>query len=308
VSARAGATGLGAAWRTIQRGSKSFAGASRLMDARTREAAWLLYAWCRHCDDAIDGETLGRPTGRPADPAAVLEALTAKTGAALRGDPVDDPAFAGLQEVARAYAIPRRYPFELLDGFAMDVTGRRYRTFEDVESYSYHVAGTVGLMMAYVMGASREDALRPAASLGIALQLTNIARDVVDDARAGRVYLPEEWLAEAGVPADEVLDPRHRAALARVTARLLDAAEPYYQSADAGLPLLPLRSAWSVIVARGVYAEIGRVVRRRGARAWDQRAVVGRVRKASWIARGLLEALATRRGRAAGLAGVPAGD
>jgi phytoene synthase len=297
-----------AAWLTIRRGSRSFAAASRLMEPRTREAAWLLYAWCRHCDDAIDGEWLGRPAVAPADAAAALAGLRERTEAVLRGEEVAEPAFAGLREVARTYAIPRRYPLELLEGFAMDVAGRRYRTFEDVESYSYHVAGTVGLMMAHVMGATREEALRPAASLGIALQLTNIARDVVDDARAGRVYLPEEWLEEAGVPARELLEARHRPAVARVAVRLLDAAEPHYRAADAGLPLLPFRSAWSVTVARGVYAEIGRVVRSRGARAWDRRAVVGPARKASWLARGLWEALATRRGRAARLAGVPAPD
>ncbi len=282
----------------IRLGSLSFAGAARVFDPGTREAAYLLYAWCRHCDDQIDGELLGLRTGEPAQVAGAqrrrLEGLVDLTRRTLDGESVGDPAFEALGRVVRQHRIPAIYPFELLEGFAMDVEGRRYRNLEDLLQYCYHVAGVVGLMMAHVMGVREETALRRAADLGLALQLTNIARDVVDDARAGRLYLPLEWLAEAGIEPVEVALPGNRERLAGVVRRLLDEAERYYASGDLGLKSLPLRSAWAVAVARGVYREIGQLVRARGALAWEARAVVPRRLKLAWLARGLAQALSAR--------------
>ena len=282
----------------IRLGSLSFAGAARVFDPVTREAAYLLYAWCRHCDDQIDGERLGLRTGDPTDVAGAqrqrLERLVDLTRRALDGESVGDPAFEALGRVVRQHGIPAIYPFELLEGFAMDVEGRRYRSLENLLQYCYHVAGVVGLMMAHVMGVREESALRRAADLGIALQLTNIARDVVDDARAGRLYLPLEWLEQAGLAHGEVALPGNRERLAGVVRRLLDEAERYYASGDLGLKSLPLRSAWAVAVARGVYSEIGRLVRSRGASAWEARAVVPRRLKLAWLARGLAQAVSAR--------------
>jgi phytoene synthase len=173
----------------------------------------------------------------------------------------------------------------------MDVEGRRYATAEDLFLYCYHVAGVVGLMMAHVMGTRQPETLQRAADLGIALQLTNIARDVVEDAAVGRVYLPLAWLDEAGVPADAVAEPRHRAKVAGVVARLLAAADHFYASGDEGIRHLPLRSAWAVAVARGVYSEIGARVRRLGERAWDARVVVPRRQKLLTLGSGLVQAL-----------------
>jgi 15-cis-phytoene synthase len=279
----------------IREGSKSFAQAACLFDRETRAAARLLYAWCRHCDDQIDGETLGHKTGVPECESreARLAALVDATRAALRGDEPREPVFVALQRVVRRYTIPDRYPLELLDGFAMDLEGRRYPGMEDLFLYCYHVAGTVGLMMAHVMGVRDAATLRRAADLGIALQMTNIARDVLDDARAGRVYLPLAWLAEAGVPADEVAEVRHRRGVACVVARLLTEADRYYQSGGHGLSHLSFRSAWAVAVARGVYREIGERVRRLGERAWDERVVVPRTRKLLEVGRGFLVACFT---------------
>lgn len=265
----------------IERGSRSFAAAARLFDAPTRADAYMLYAWCRHCDDVIDGQDHGHgAVGRdPEEAAAALVELRRLTQAALAGDRMDDPVFAALQQVAERRGIPERFPLELLDGFGMDVAGRRYRTIEDTLDYAYHVAGVVGVMMAMVMGTRDLPTLRRAQDLGIALQLTNIARDVVEDARGGRVYLPEDWLAEGGVPADAVATPAHRAAVFEVARRLVEAAEPFYTSARWGLTQLRFRSAWAVAAARGVYREIGVEVLRRGPEAWDERVVVGRPRK-----------------------------
>jgi phytoene synthase len=272
---------------TIRKGSKSFAAAAALFDAQTREDAEMLYAWCRHCDDVIDGQVLGHGMTAPAVDTAHhrLTDLYARTRAALAGEPTDDPDFAAFQRVALRRHIPERYAIELLDGFAMDVSARRYETLEDTLEYCWHVAGVVGVMMALVMGVAPDDlpTLRRAQDLGLAFQLTNIARDVVEDAANGRVYLPAAWLADEGVPEAEIGVRRHRAALFAVTRRLLETAEPYYDSAIAGLPALPFRSAWAIAAARGVYRQIGIIVLRRGPRAWDRRASASAAMKV-WLA------------------------
>jgi phytoene synthase len=278
----------------IRSGSKSFAAAARLFDRDTRASAYLLYAWCRHCDDVIDGQELGfgRARAEPHDPEGQLARLQRMTRAALDGEPMADPIFAAFQRVVAKHAIPPRYPLELIDGFAMDVTGRCYETIDDTLSYCYHVAGVVGVMMAFVMGVRDERTLDRACDLGLAFQLTNIARDVVDDARLGRVYLPASWLAEAGIPRDRLEDTRYRESLFGVVERLLDEAEAYYRSALIGMSALPLRSRWAVATARNVYREIGREVRRRRAQAWDQRASTTKAQKLAALATGAAIAVA----------------
>lgn len=268
----------------IQKGSQSFAAAAALFDPQTRADAEMLYAWCRHCDDVIDGQTLGheRTVQDPAVVQATLEGLYAKTRSSLRGEPQDDPAFAAFQQVALRRRIPEAWAIELIDGFAMDVSGARYQTLEDTLKYCWHVAGAVGVMMAVVMGVDPDDlpTLRRAQDLGLAFQLTNIARDIVEDAQNGRVYLPADWLAAEGVPEDAVADPQHRPAIARLARRLVEAAEPYYASARWGLRDLPVRSAWAVAAARGVYRQIGFAVLARGESAWDTRTSTSSAMKA----------------------------
>ena len=283
----------------IRKGSKSFAAAAWLFDPATRGRAYMLYAWCRHCDDEIDGQELGFGAEElsAAERQARLERLRAQTQAAFDAQPMSDPVFAAFQRVAREAAIPRRHAMELLAGFEMDVQRVRYRELDDTLLYCYRVAGVVGVMMACVMGARERAVLARAADLGIAFQLTNIARDVLDDAAAGRCYLPESWLAAEGIPAGQWAEPAQREALVRVVRRLLDEADRYYVSAAQGLRSLPLRSAWAVATALGVYRDIGEIVRRRGTRAWDRRAVVTRARKAWHGIAGLGRVLALRARR-----------
>jgi phytoene synthase len=287
--------------RAIEQGSKSFALAARLFAPRIREGAILLYAWCRHCDDVTDEQVLGFKTGRSASegPGERLATLERETRRALAGEPVREPAFAALQEVVRRHRIPERHPLDHLRGFAMDVDRAPIDTLDDCCRYCYHVAGVVGVMMAYVMGATGEDTLDRASDLGIAFQMTNIARDVMDDAGAGRVYLPEEWLREAGVPPAEIALHEHRSVVHSVTVRLLDEAERYYASAQVGLARLPFRSAWAVATARRVYRDIGRLVREGGPGAWDRRAATGRARKLALALAAAGDALVRRQAREA---------
>ena len=287
-----------AASEAIAKGSRSFALASTLFRPGMRRHAHMLYAWCRHLDDVIDGQNLGFGEAHVAGAAhaprrADLEALRAQTLSSLRGEAQAEPAFAAFREVALATNMPARHPMDLLAGFEMDVEGRRYRTLQDTIEYGYHVAGVVGVMMAIVMGVDPADdaTLDRAADLGIAFQLTNIARDVVDDAEIGRVYVPADWLAEAGIePVPEaVRDPANRAALWSVASRLLDEADRYYASSGPGVRRLPVRAGFAVAAARGVYRDIGRVVRKRGPAAWDERARTSRRRKVALAGLGCVQ-------------------
>ncbi|WP_206057172.1 phytoene/squalene synthase family protein [Nitratireductor sp. XY-223] len=282
----------------IANGSKSFAAAARLFAPQTRADAVMLYAWCRHADDVIDGQELGHAgalgtAASDGQPERLLE-LKRQTEAALNGAATDDPVFEALRQVVARNRIPHRHPQELLAGFEMDVRQRAYQTADDTLDYCYHVAGVVGVMMAMIMGVRDEAVLDRASDLGLAFQLTNIARDVIDDARAGRVYLPAEWLDEVGLSEVSAERREQWPALHGLALRLLQHAEPYYESSYAGLSALPFRSAWAVAAARRVYREIGEVLRTRGPQAWEQRVSTSKGRKAWLLALSLGDVLTTR--------------
>jgi len=265
----------------IAQGSKSFAAAARIFDRSTRDDAVMLYAWCRHCDDVIDGQTLGH--AQEADfrdgQQARLDLLRQQTAAVLAGEATSDPVFEALRRVVQTHDIPARHPQELLAGFAMDVADRPYETIEDTLDYCYHVAGVVGVMMAMIMGTRDPVVLDRASDLGLAFQLTNIARDVVDDARAGRVYLPREILERHGISQIEPDNLAQRPALHATALELLDIAEAYYASAAIGMAALPPRSAWAIAAARRIYRAIGQQLRDGGPRAWDTRVSTSKAQK-----------------------------
>jgi phytoene synthase len=283
---------------SITVGSKSFAAASRLFDPVTRRGAVMLYAWCRHCDDVIDGQEGGRdaaPVGAE-EVRGRLAGLIEQTHAVYAGVPASVSAFAAFQEVVRRHELRQAYALDHLAGFAMDVEEREYRSLDDLLEYCYHVAGVVGLMMAQVMGVKDDLTLDRACDLGIAFQLTNIARDIVEDAAIGRCYLPMQWLDEMAVDRNRLANAEFRPALAVLATRLVDLAEPFYQSAEAGISALPLRSAWAVATASGVYREIGVKVRAAGQAAWDERVSTTKADKVRLVISGGWRAL-TSRGR-----------
>ena len=268
------------------RGSRSFAAASLLFDRATAERAWLLYAWCRRCDDIVDGQDYGHGMTRVADAPARVAEVRALTEAALAGEMVGDPAFDALRIVAAETGMPPAFARDLVAGFALDADEWRPRSENDLYRYCYHVAGVVGCMMAVVMGVPPDDAdtLDRAADLGIAFQLANIARDIGEDDAAGRCYLPEDWLAEMDVPPGEHMQPRYRPRLAVLATRLADRAAAFEASARAGTPALPFRSAWAVLAAAEIYGAIGRKVAARGTDAWDRRVSTGTGEKLAFIA------------------------
>lgn len=271
---------------SIARGSKSFRTASRLFDPVTRERAWLLYAWCRACDDIADGQDHGGTMSATTDNAARLAAIRARTARALAGEAgLDDPAFAGLAVVAAETGLSRRYMDDLIEGFALDAAGWRPRTEADLLRYCYHVAGAVGCMMAIVMGVPPEDddTLDRACDLGLAFQLANIARDIAEDAAAGRCYLPADWLAEAGIAPGGLLVPNAAPQLAALAQRVAGMAARYEESARRGTPALRFRAAWAVLAAAGIYGGIARRVVADPAEALRSRVHTSRAEKLGWL-------------------------
>lgn len=263
----------------IRAGSRTFHAASLLLPERVREPALALYAFCRLADDAIDHSP---------EPERALADLRARLERASAGHPRPHPADRALAATLDAYAIPPAVPEALLEGFAWDASRRRHATLADLEQYAMRVAGTVGLMMALVMGVRSPQALARAADLGVAMQLSNIARDVGEDARAGRLYLPLEWLDEAGVDGEELLrDPRFSPALGAVVARLVAHAGALYARSTLGVASLPVDCRPAIHAARLMYAEIGMEVARRGYDSVSGRAVVSTRRKLALVARAL---------------------
>lgn len=282
--------------QSIAVGSKSFAAAAKLFDERTRRSAVMLYAWCRHCDDVIDGQQAGHDAVSitPQEAQRRLALLQAQTHAVYAGVPASEPAFAAFAEVVREHDIPEHNALEHLAGFEMDVLDRRYHTQDDTLQYCYHVAGVVGLMMARVMGTHDPRTLDRACDLGLAFQLTNIARDIVEDARIGRCYLPAQWLEELNIPLQDLAAPEHRPAVAVLARRLVELAEPYYASAQAGLAALPWRSAWAVATAAAVYRQIGVKVVAAGSHAWDTRVSTSKAEKLAAVSQGGWRAVSAR--------------
>ena len=277
------------AQRTIAAGSKSFRFASQIFDLATRERSWLLYAWCRACDDVTDGQTLGHDAELVADPAQRLSFLRARTDDALGGRPTGLVPFDALAAVVRETRIPADLPHDHLAGFARDAAGWTPASEDDLLSYCYQVAGAVGMMMAHVMGVdpADRDTLDRASDLGIAFQLANITRDIVDDALVGRSYIPSDWVG----PGFDPLDPDQRPQLVKVAARLATLAHRYRASSKVGAARLPFRSRWAVLSAAAIYGEVATRAVQLGTAAWDQRISISKAEKFRLVGQAFAEAL-----------------
>lgn len=278
----------------IERGSKSFAAATRLFAPAMRRDVMLLYAWCRHCDDLTDGQHLGRGEIQTAA-VGTLERLRADSLAALAGAPTRELPYRALAEVAGRHPISPALVEAHIRGFELDAAGWQPKTLDDTLQYSYHVAGSVGIMMARIMDVRDRSTLYRACDLGLAFQLTNIARDVAGDAVAGRSYLPGDWLDEAGLEISDLAEESCRERVFLLVRRLIEEAEPYYRSSSVGIRALPRRAAWAIGTARAVYRDIGRKIVRRGPDALGDRVFTGKGRKAWRTATAFPAALAPRR-------------
>ena len=282
--------------QSIARGSKSFAAASRLFDRITRERVWLLYAWCRKCDDMADGQDHGGAMEAVVDPMARLAIIRELTAKALVGKPTGEPAFDCFGIVARDCGLTQKMADDVIEGFALDAADWHPRRETDLYRYCYYVAGAVGVMMAVVMGVKADDdaTLDRACDLGLAFQLANIARDIEEDNAAGRCYLPDDWLADLDIGPGEHMRPHNRKKLALMARWLADEAGQYEASARVGAVSLPFRARWAVLSAAGIYGDIARQVRAAGEHAWDSRIYTSRGDKLGWVGKAFGDAVVNK--------------
>ncbi|GAA4227077.1 phytoene synthase [Sagittula marina] len=270
---------------SIRHGSRSFHAASRLLPARVRNPALALYAFCRLADDAVDLQS--------AKGDAVLR-LHDRLDKAYAGRPKDAPADRAFAAIIEEFEMPRALPEALLEGLAWDAMERRYDDLSGLRAYSARVASAVGAMMCVLMRVRDRDALARACDLGVAMQLTNIARDVGEDAREGRLYLPLDWLAEAGIDPDAFLKaPAMTPDLGRVVRRLLREVQGLYHRSEAGIAALPLGARPGIYAARFIYAGIGQQVARQGYDSITRRARTNKAQKLGWLALSILRTGAT---------------
>ena len=269
---------------SLSQGSRTFLAASLLLPREVRDCACALYAFCRLADDAVDeGKRDADAVAMLRDRLALIYDLSLPVGA------LGTPADRALAAVTGRFGIPRELLEALIEGFAWDVQGRAYETLEQLQDYAARVAGSVGAMMALLMDTRSPDAVARACDLGVAMQLSNIARDVGEDAAMGRLYLPHAWMREAGIDPDAWLaKPVFTPALGAVLERLLLAADALYRRVGAGVARLPLSCRPGINAARYLYAEIGGQVRQGGFDSVSRRAVVPASRKAWLLLRALL--------------------
>lgn len=266
----------------IRHGSLSFHAASRLLPSHVRNPALALYAFCRLADDEVDLKT---------EKAAAVLRLSERLDKVYAGTPENaapDRAFAAVVE---DYDMPRALPEALLEGLAWDALGRQYATLSDLYGYSARVASAVGVMMSVLMRVRDADALARACDLGVAMQLTNIARDVGEDAAEGRLYLPTQWFAELGHEPERFLaNPTPNDAVRTMTKRLVMDANRLYFRSEPGIAKLPLSARPGIYAARHIYAGIGKQVKRARYDSLSSRAHTSRMQKIGWLGQSMLRA------------------
>ena len=259
----------------IRHGSLSFHAASTLLPAKGRDPALALYAFCRLADDEVDeGEYQ----------AGAVFRLQERLELAYAGRPKDAPEDRAFAAIVEEFEMPRALPEALLEGLAWDAAEHRYDTLSGVRDYSARVAAAVGAMMCVLMRVRDPDALARACDLGVAMQLTNIARDVGEDARMGRIYLPLDWLAEAGIdPANFIREPLPTNDVRKMVKRLLHEADRLYRRSEAGIDVLPLGARTGIWAARLIYAGIGKKLKRQGYDSISMRAHTSTGQKLGWL-------------------------
>lgn len=272
--------------------AKTFYLATRFLPNHKQRGIFAIYALCRYLDDLVD-ETVDLVSSEKVSAAEIIDLMDVqkrKLQAVYDGGRGDGhPVFTAFAQTLRSFYIPVEHPFALIDGVCMDLTKKRYETFDEVRDYSYKVASVVGLMTSEVFGYSDRQALDYAVDLGIAMQLTNILRDVGEDMRRGRIYLPAEDLRRFGVTEEDlqrqVVDSKFIALMEFQICR----AEYYYRRSDPGIELLSRDACLPVLLARHNYCRILEQIRANGYNVFDRRACLTTGSKLAILPRLLLK-------------------
>lgn len=261
--------------------AKTFYMATRFLPNDKQRGIFAIYGLCRYIDDLVD-EMEDLISERKLDYQTVKTELAGwkrKLKDTYNGHVHDNPILMALSDVLRNYHIPIDLPFELMDGVCMDLYKNRYQTFGEVYDYSYKVASIVGLMTSEVFGYSSPEALDYAVDLGIAMQLTNILRDVGEDLAKGRIYLPQEELKQFNISEGDLFDHKLDERFIRLMEFQIRRARTYYERSDRGIPLLSPDSRMPVCLARFNYSRILDKIESNNYNVFDQRAYLNATEK-----------------------------
>ena len=236
--------------------AKSFYFAAKFLPQYKRKPIYALYALCRSVDDEVD--EIGAN-----DETAAIEAVEnwkrkLEEIYENRKPKAEDQNFVFIawRDLLQTYRIPKNLPLELMRGVLMDTSIKRYETFDELYVYCYRVASTVGLMSSEIFGYSEPQTLDYAEALGIAMQLTNILRDVGEDAAMNRIYLPQEDLRRFGIPEEQIFENKFDENFAEMMKFQIARARDYYRKSEQGIPLLEKDTRFTVLLASRIYARI----------------------------------------------------
>lgn len=243
----------------LARYGKSFHWAGLFLTKTQRKAAEKVYAFCRYVDDIVDEN--------PNKQQAKLQIQHIKT--AIDAQKSEDIIVEQMLDLMQQYPIHPQVVHDLIDGVAWDLSHSLIDSEADLFRYSYGVASTVGLLMCGIFKVTDPQALAFAVDLGLAMQFTNIARDVQEDAEKGRIYLPQQWF-QSPISAQDILDSQQHSQVYAQIKKLLQLADQYYASADHGLAYLPWRARLSILIASQVYQAIGLKALNMGEQAYWQ--------------------------------------
>ena len=234
--------------QTLKKHAKSFYFAGLLLDKQTLHDASVLYAFCRQLDDAADIEDMSEKSVK-------LQQLITD----YRTDHSQNEINIAFKKIKKQYQLNNQFIDDLILGVSSDLQFKQPKDLKELVFYSYQVAGTVGGLMARILGATNEKAWRFAIDLGIGMQLTNISRDIKEDALNNRIYLPQNQLG-SDIDATTILNPEHKAKVYHVTKEILTTADKYYQSGFNGIYYIPKKNKFSILIAGMLYQSIGNKV------------------------------------------------
>lgn len=240
--------------------AKSFYFAAKFLPKHKQKAVYPIYAFCRHVDDEID--EIG--DGDEAEAIRSVEKWKANLkfiyendfNEQLTANNEQTQVFIAWKDLLTRYKIPQNLPLELVQGVLMDTTIKRYETFEELYVYCYRVASTVGLMSSEILGYADKTALEYAEAMGIGMQLTNILRDVKEDAEIGRIYLPAEDLRKFGVTEKQIFEGKFDENFRQMMKFQVKRAREYYEKGEKGIPMLEQDSRFTVLLASRIYGRI----------------------------------------------------
>lgn len=263
--------------------AKTFYMATRFLPNKKQRSIFAIYSLCRYVDDLVDeAEDLIREEKMTRSEIEVqLDSWKEKLRATYDGKRFDNPILLALSDVLRQYEIPIELPFELMEGVAMDLTKDRFQNFDELYEYSYKVASVVGLMTSEVFGYSDKKALPYAVDLGIAMQLTNILRDVGEDAQRGRIYLPQNEMRQFNITDQDILTGEMNEEMVRFLKFQIDRARSYYKRANLGIQMLERDSRLPVFLASNNYGRILDKIEENGYDVFSQRAYLNSIEKLS---------------------------